>query len=160
MELKEHNGIHGKVKWTKYRAGTREVIAESEWASNMIMLGTDTGKDLILDRLAGTNTYSLNITHGDIGTSSTAPAQGDTTLTTVSARAAKANANVSSNTVAIDFFFADASLSNTTYREFGCFVDGTSSVSTGKIFNHVLFASALVKSSGEDVTISVTFTLT
>ncbi len=160
MEAHEHNSIEGKVRWTKCRAGTSEVLAQSDWARNLVMLGTDTGKDLILDRLAGTNTYTLNITYGDIGTSATAPAASDTACTAVSARAAKTLASVSGNTVTVDFFFTDASLSNTTYREFACFVDGTATVSTGRIFNHVLFSSALVKSSGEDVTISVTFTLT
>lgn len=150
-------GIKGKVQWRKYRAGT--LIAESEWADNLVMLGNNTGKDLILDRLAGTNTYTLNITHGDIGTGNTAPAISDTALTTVVARTSVALANVSSNTVTFDFFFADGDLANGTYKEFAMFCDGTATVSTGKIFNHVLFASNLVKATGEDITIGCIITI-
>jgi hypothetical protein len=150
--------IKGKVRWTKTRQG--QIVEQSDWADNLVMLGTDTGKDLILDRLIGNNTYSLNITHGDIGTGDTAPAISDTALTTPVARTSVALSNISSNTVTFDFFFADGDLANGTYREFGCYVDGTATVSTGKIFNHVLFASSLVKSTGEDITVSVTFTLT
>lgn len=154
----EDISIKGKVQWRKYRNG--KLIDESEWADNLVMLGDNTGKDLILDRLAGTNTYTLNITHGDIGTGSTAPAASDTALTTAVARTPVTLANVSSNTVTFSFFFADGDLANGTYKEFGCFVDGTATVSTGKIFNHVLFASNLVKATGEDITVGVTFTLT
>lgn len=156
--MQEGLSITGKVKWKKHRAGI--LVDESEWANNLVMLGTDTGKDLILDRLIGNNTYSLNITHGDIGTGSTAPAASDTALTTAVARTSVALSDLSSNTVTFDFFFADGDLTNGTYEEFACFVDGTATVSTGKIFNHVLFASSLVKSTGEDITVSVTFTLT
>lgn len=154
----EELSIKGKVQWRKYRDG--KLIDESAWADNLVMLGDNTGKDLILDRLAGTNTYTLNITHGDIGTGNTAPAASDTALTTAVARTPVTLSSVSSNTVTFDFFFADGDLSNGTYKEFACFVDGTATVSTGKIFNHVLFASNLVKSTGEDITVSVTFTLT
>lgn len=156
--MEEGISIKGKVQWKKYRDG--KLIAESEWTNNLVMLGADTGKDLILDRLAGTNTYSLNITHGDIGTGNTAPAISDTTLTTPVERTSVALASVSSNTVTFSFFFADGDLANGTYKEFAVFCDGTATVSTGKIFNHALFASNLVKATGEDITVGVTFTLT
>lgn len=150
----------GKIKIITYKAGTKEILRETEWYPNRVMLGTNTGKDLILDRLNGTNTYTLNITHADIGTGTNTPADGDTTLQTVVARAAKVTGTISTNILSLQFFFSDASLANGTYREFGTFIDGTSTVSTGQIFNRALFGTAYVKASGEDTTVQLDITLT
>lgn len=162
--LKEGFKIQGKVRWIKHEHrswlmrqlfGPGKVIEVSEWKKNLIVFSTNHGLDLILRRLASDNTYSLNITYADIGTSSTAPAITDTALTAAVARAPIALANVSGSTVALRFFFADGGLANGTYTEFGMFVDGTSSTGTGQMFNHVLFSSSLVKASLQDVTVEV-----
>ena len=149
----------GQIRVITTKAGTKEVLRVSEWVSNLIMLGADTGKSLILERLIGTNTYSLNLTHADIGTGSTSPASSDVALQTPVARAAVASGAMSGNVATLQFFFADAILPNGTYREFGSFVDGTSTVSTGKIFNHALFGVPYVKASGEDSTIEMQITI-
>jgi hypothetical protein len=158
--VKEKGGIKGKVRIFKTRAGTNEILNITKWTDNLVMLGTNTGKDLILDRLNADNTYSLNITHGDIGTGTNTPAVSDTTLQTPTVRVAKANGSIASNVLSIFFFFSDAVLANGTYREFGSFVDGSATISTGQLFNRVLFASAYVKATGEDTTVQVDFTLT
>jgi len=175
--IQENSGITGKVRiittkslpkgffnwlWYKVILGkkTGQKLRETEFTSNLVMLGTNTGKSLILNRLNADNTYSLNITYGDIGTGTNTPAVSDTTLQTPTVRVAKANGSVSSNILSLFFFFSDAVLANGTYREFGSFVDGSATVSTGKIFNRVLFASPYVKASGEDTTVQVDFTLT
>lgn len=142
------------------KAGTKEVLRISEWTSNLIMLGTNTGKTLILQRLIGTNTYSLNLTHADMGTSSTAPSTSDTALIAVVARAAVSSGAISGNVATLQFFFADGALANGTYYEFGSFVDGTGTVSTGKIFNRALFGVPYVKAAGEDTTIEMQVTIT
>lgn len=142
------------------KAGTKEVLRVSEWTSNLIMLGANTGKTIILQRLIGVNTYSLNLSHADMGTGSTAPSAGDTTLQAPVARAAVASGSISGNVATLQFFFADANLANGTYREFGSFIDGTGTVSTGKIFNHALFGVPYVKASGEDTTIEMQVTIT
>ena len=142
------------------RAGTKEVLRVSEWVSNLIMLGADTGKSLILQRLIGTNTYSLNHTHAYMGTGTTAPSAGNVALQTPVSRAAVASGAMSGNVATLQFFFADASLPNGTYAEFGSFVDGTATVSTGKIFNRALFGVPYVKASGEDSTIEMQVTIT
>ncbi len=142
------------------KAGTKEVLRVSEWTSNLIMLGANTGKTIILQRLIGINTYSLNLNHADMGTGSTAPSAGDIALQTPVARAAVASGAMSGNVATLQFFFADANLANGTYREFGSFIDGTGTVSTGKIFNHALFGVPYVKASGEDTTIEMQVTIT
>lgn len=156
----EKTGLTGKVRIIQTKAGTDEVIAISPWSKNMVMRGTDTGIDVILDRIAGTLTYSLNLTYADIGTGTNAPALSDTTLQTASARAARVTASVSGDTVTMRYFYTDAALSNTTYNEFGTFMDGSATISTGKIFNRVLFSSPYVKTSGVDTTIEVAISIT
>lgn len=151
--------MSGRVRFIKTKAGTNEIISVSEWQKNLVVSGADTGRNLIAQRLSGVNTYSLNITHADIGTGTTTPANTDTTLQAPTVRAALTLASVSNNIVGLQFFFSDASLPNGTYTEFGTFVDGSASVSTGKLFNHALFGTAYGKSAGEDTTVEVEYTI-
>lgn len=151
-------GMVGTVRWISYRAGTKELLRESPVSKNKIMFGSYTGYDQILKRLAGDNTYTMNILYMDIGTSATAPALSDTQLTAAVARAAAPVITQVSNVVSFQFFFADASLANGTYREVGTFIDGTASINTGQIFNHALFATPYVKTSNEDTTVQIDFT--
>lgn len=149
----------GVVSVIKTDSKTGEVISVMR-QKNRIMLGTNTGKDLILDRLAGDNTYSLNISYGDIGSGTNTPADSDTALQTPVTRVAKSSAIVSGNVVSIQFFYPDGGLANGSYNEFASFVDGSATISTGKIFNRALFGSTYVKATGEDTTVQVDFTLT
>lgn len=158
IKIQEKNFMEGLVTVIKTDSKTGEILSVMK-QKNRIMLGTNTGKTLILQRLIGTNTYTLNITHGDIGTGTNAPADSDTQLQTAVARIAKATATISANVATIQFFFADVDLANGTYTEFGSFVDGTGSVNTGKIFNRALFGTAYTKASGEDTTIQLDITL-
>lgn len=158
--VQEKNGVVGKYKIITYKAGTKEILRETPWQKNLIMLGTNTGKTLILQRLAGINTYSLNITHLDIGTGTTSPAVTDTALTTAVARASTPVATIVGNTLSLQFFLTDAELANGSYKEIGTFVDGSAGLGTGKIFNHALFGVTYVKATGEDTTIQVDFSLT
>lgn len=151
--------ITGRVRVITRKAGTDKILRVSEWTKNLIMNGTSTGKNLVAQRLGGTNTYTLNITHGDIGTGTNPPTAGDTTLQTPTVRVAKTNAIIVGNVVTLQFFFSDATLPNGTYQEFGTFVDGTATISTGKIFNRALFGSPYTKASGEDSTFEVEFTI-
>ena len=157
----ETAGMKGRIRVVTRRAGTGEILRETPWTPNMIMLGTNTGKDIILDRMNSENTYSLNITHADIGTGTTPAAASDTELETAVARAAKATGVVSSGVLSLQSFYADANLANGTYREFGTFIDGSAGVDTGQIFNRALFGgSGYVKATGEDTTVELDITIT
>ncbi len=160
LAAKFNIAISGRVRIVVRKAGTDEILRASEWSENLVVSGTDTGRNLIAQRIGGTNTYTLNITHGDIGTGTAAPANSDAQLQTPSVRAAKTSAIISNNIVTLQFFFSDAALPNGTYNEFGTFVDGTATISTGKLFNRALFGTAYVKASGEDTTVEVEFTIT
>lgn len=157
--VQEKNCMMGMVTVIKTDSKTGEVLSVIK-QKNRIMLGTDTGKSLILQRLIGTNTYSANITHAEIGTGTNTPADSDTALQTPTTREAKTTATISSNVATFQFFFPSADLPNGTYREFGTFIDGTGTIGTGKIFNRALFASAYVKATGEDTTVQLDITIT
>ena len=159
LGIKNGIGASGKVRITKTRAGTREVLSVME-IKNLIVSGDNTGRNLICQRLAGTNTYSLNITHADIGTGTNAPANGDTALQTPTVRGALTLASISNNIVTLQFFFSDATLPNGSYTEFGTFVDGSATIGTGQLFNRALFGITYNKAAGEDTTVEVEFEIT
>ena len=152
-------GISGRVRITTYKAGTKKIIKKGKWSKNLVVSGTSTGRNLICQRLGGTNTYTLNVTHADIGTGTNTPQNSDTQLQTPTVRGALTAAIISSNVVTLQFFFSDSALANGTYTEFGSFVDGTGTVSTGKLFNRALFGSAYVKATGQDTTVEVELTI-
>jgi hypothetical protein len=149
--MRDKFNLKGKMKIITSKNG--KVIRETPMYNNLIVDGTDTGFNLILDRLYGTNTYSLNITHLDIGTAITAPALSDTTLGSAVARTAVATKVQGSDDITFRFFFADGDLPNDDYEEVGLFIDGSTGVSTGRMFSHALFGSTYTKSLGEDSTL-------
>ena len=127
---------------------------------NLIMQAANYGKDIIIQRLCGVNTYSLNILWGEIGTSQTAPAITDTALGAPIARTAVALAvDNGYNTAQLQFFFPDSTLTNVTYYEAGTFVDGSSSIGSGQIFNHALFSVGYTKAAGTDITYEMDLTI-
>lgn len=179
-------GIEGRYKITKSKAcsvctpiqavnadhvcahevgSVERPIIETAEGKNLIMLGTNTGKSLILGGLASAYSglpyvgFTGGINYVAIGTSSTAPAISDTQLGSESARSVVSLAAISTNILTIQGFFPDANLTNATYNEIGTFVDATATANSGKIFNHALFGTPYVKSSGEDTTIQLTFTI-
>ena len=160
----EEASIKGTVTIRAYKAGTKELIRELSFP-NMIMQGSSTGKDLIVQKLiaayTGSDPYTLHITHGVIGTSQTTPTAADTQLGAESARTPLAFGQDNGYNMAVmQFFFPDSSLTNQTYYEFGIVVDGTSGANTGKLFNHALFGTPYSKSAGVDTTIEVDITFT
>jgi len=140
--MNDNFNLKGKMKIITSK--DNEVVRETPFYNNLIVNGTDTGFNLILDRLYGTNTYTLNITHLDIGTAITTPALSDTVLGAPVARTAVATRSLVGDEITFRFFFADADLTNGSYNEVGLFVDGTGTVSTGKMFSHALFGSTFL----------------
>jgi hypothetical protein len=151
--------VKGSVILRAYRAGTKELLKEIA-TPNLIVSSPNRGLDLIVQRLIGTNTYSLNITHGEIGIGQAAPATTDTQLGSAVVRVSTTySADNANQKAALQFFFPDSILPNQTYYEFGTFVDGQPSLGTGQLFNHALFSQPYAKVSGVDVTVEVDFTV-
>lgn len=126
--------------------------------ANLIVSSNNHGQNLILQKLAGEDTYTLHISHGDMGTGSTTPALSDTNLTTGVARAVLAAYSISNNIITLQFFFSDGVLPDGTYYEFGSFVDGSGTLGSGQLFNHAIFGVPYVKTSGVDTTVEVQLT--
>ena len=154
---KENWKLAGKVRVISTCAETGKLLKTTPWSKNLIVLGTNLGLNLVMQRLATNNTYTLNIKFGEIGTGTTTPLEADTGMETAVTRVATSYSASSSNVATVQFFFPDSILANGTYTEFGTFVDGTSTLASGQFFNHVLFASSYVKASGVDTTIEVQF---
>jgi len=123
---------------------------------NLIMDSPGYGLDLLIQRLVGINTYSGNIQWIEIGTGTATPTVNDTGLTTPSIRLAVSYQEDFGTTEAVvQAYVSDANLPNGAYSEVGSFVDGTSSIGSGQIFNHALLSPTYSKVSGQDTTIEV-----
>jgi hypothetical protein len=179
----QHIGIKGMITVRRYKAGTidaaRAILARhGKFAtdklaelfaqnflgigarnSNLIVSSANHGRNIIAQQLGGITTYALPITYAEMGSGSTAPANSDTALTTSVARQSADAVTVANNVVDIQFFFSDSALPNGTYNEFGTFCGGTATLGSGQLFNHALFSPSYVKTSGEDTTIDVEFTI-
>lgn len=128
--------------------------------SNLVMDSVNYGLDLIIQRLVGINTYSLNLQWIEIGTGTTTPTVNDTALTTPSVRAAiSLQEDYGATDAIIQAYITDANLPNATYAEVGSFVDGTSTIGTGQLFNHALISPTYAKVSGQDTTIEIDFNI-
>jgi hypothetical protein len=125
---------------------------------NTVMDSPNYGIDLLIQWLSGVGTFAstvLPLSYIEIGTGSTTPAITDTALTTPTNRAAVGFQQDYATTDAIvQAIFSDSQLANGTYYEMGTFCGGTSSVGSGQMFNHALFASPYTKSAGTDSSIN------
>lgn len=117
--MKTNFKFKGKYRIITTDSKTGKVIKTSPWIENLIMLGTNTGVNLLLGRLANVLTYDVIITSAEIGTGTTAPANSDTDLVTpVVTGIAVAASVVSSGSILLTFFIPSGSLANGTYKEF------------------------------------------
>jgi len=125
---------------------------------NTVMDSPNYGIDLLIQWLSGVGPYAstvLPLSYIEIGTGSTTPAVTDTALTTPTNRAAVGFQQDYGTTDAIvQAIFSDSQLANGTYYEMGTFCGGTSSIGSGQMFNHALFGSPYMKSSGTDSSLS------
>lgn len=117
---------------------------------------TTVGRAVIARRLAGNNTYTGNVTHTALGSSSSAVAIGDPQLTAETYRKALSSGAFASNISYLETFYTATETSGT-FREYGHFIDGTSSANSGQIFNH--FLQTVTKSVTETLNVQSTITI-
>jgi len=115
------------------------------------------GRECFTGRLIGETTYTGAINYGALGTGSTAVSDADTTLGTEVKRKAVATRTRTGNSATLRFFYSKSD-TNGTYNEFGTFIDGTSTVDTGQMFNRVL-TGGWTKSASESLTVTAQFDL-
>jgi hypothetical protein len=151
--------VQGKIDEAQQliKAGTVEILQK-----NLVVFSLNYGYDILVQFLISAYTGSfafastLGIAWGEIGTGNTAPANTDTALTTPTNRASVSYAaDIGFNEAQVQFFFPDATLTNTTYYEAGCFIGGSASIGSGNMFNHALFATPYSKSAGTDTTLEI-----
>jgi hypothetical protein len=128
---------------------------------NLVMDSPGYGLDLIIQRLVGINTYSLNLSYIELGTGTATPTVNDTALTTPVIRLPVSFQQDYGTTDAIvQAYVSDANLPNGTYTEVGAFVDGSTTIGSGQIFNHSLLSSSYIKVNGQDSTVQVDVNIT
>lgn len=101
----------------------------------------------------------IQISHAELGTSTTAPANGDTGLITPTGATRKAIGSMASSSNIGNFTaFWAATEATGTWREFALFINGTGTSNSGTIFNRV--AINVTVSSSDALTIDGTVTIT
>ena len=146
----------GQGRWIKTRGGI--IVEASPWTENKVIANDGRGVYNFLDRLTGITTYDSIIDYADLGTSATAPTAADTDLNAGVVRAQIAAVSRSGLTADFRFFYADVLTPDDTYNEIGMFTDGNATLGTGRLFNHLVFSTPLVKATGEDHTVQLRIT--
>lgn len=157
QKLLETSGVKGEVKILTHKNGV--LVRETDWMRNLVVSGSNTGRNLIAQRLAGIATYTLEITHAAIGFGDTSPSNSDTQLEDEQARTDPATVEVTNNIIDFRFFFADGDTPDGDYWEFGTFIDASLTPNSGQIFNRLVFSEVYTKATGEDTTVLVRFTI-
>ena len=117
------------------------------------------GRSKVAEALAGDLAVieDIEINFTSLGTGSTAPANGDTTLETEVFRKVVASATFKDNQLFVTAFYTAPEVSGT-FNEAGLHIKGTAGVDTGTLFSRV--ATSIVKAVTETLTIDYTTTLT
>lgn len=168
LRLGDNATMTGEVVIRAYRTGTNELLKEIK-QKNLIMTGSNTGRDLLINWLltwaynnsAATGTpITPGVNYIAIGTGTATPVAGNTQLQTECNRAQISYAADLTNTQAqFQTLFPDGILTTgTVVTEVGSFIGGTASANTGYIFNRALLGTAYTKSAGTDTTIQITIT--
>ena len=173
MELNEGLGLTSNVILRAYERGlipwltahgfsyddarcrAAEHIVGSVWSHNIIVTS---GKVLVAKMLMDASGYDTGLTYCAIGSDSTTPAVGDTTLATEENRVAVTSKSRTVNAVTYSTFFT-AAQSTYAIEEVGLFGHSTASGTTdsGELFNHALL-SYDNSAASVDLTIDVAIT--
>ena len=144
--------MRGDMKFTVRDAKT-DAIKKVYLYKNLVVT---VGRQNIAQRIASTNTNTLNVNYGAVGTGTNTPANADTTLQTETFRKAISSNSSTANQAFLSFFYS-ASEAVATLKEFGSFIDATGSADSGVMLSRV--AINVVKTSSDTLTIDVTYTI-
>ena len=117
---------------------------------------TTVGRSVFAQRLVNVTTYTGIVNYCALGTSSTAPAVGDTQLGTETYRKALSPSTYANNIAYLETFFSSTD-TNGTFEEFAFFIDGTGSANTGQMFNR--FTQSVTKSATESLNVQSTVSI-
>lgn len=94
------------------------------------------GLAIVAQRLAGDDTYSLEINYGALGDGSGAIADSDTEMENEVYRKLASSSSHDGKTAYIDFFYEKADVAGT-FTRFANFIDGEAGVNTGIMWSHL-----------------------
>jgi len=117
------------------------------------------GRAVLARWIIGDNTYDADsgANYGSLGTSATAPVNGDTQLTAESYRKATSSVARSNNIATLSNFYTATEVTGT-FEEAGWHIAGTGSANTGQLLSHFL-TTTIVKSSTETLTVESVLTI-
>jgi len=147
---------HGLSYDDARRHGVCEIRARVE-RHNLVVT---TGKELMCQMLIDDSGYDTGLTYCAIGSDSTSPAVGQTTLVTEENRKLITSKSCTTNVITLSTFFTSAE-SNYAIEEVGIFGHSTasSSADSGVMFNRVLLSYDNSGASPLDLTIDVEITV-
>lgn len=181
--LKEKAGFRGRITLTNYAIDNKEAedihnlissmgimhqglfeyldkklrslcaVKETAFDNAVVM----TGRSVFTRLMVADTTYTGEINWGAVGTSATAVSDTQTQLVAEVKRKGIATRVRTNDSVTLRFFFTKSDV-NGTFQEFACFIDGTTTVNTGQMYNRAL-TGGWVKSSLEAMTVTVTLDL-
>lgn len=108
------------------------------------------GRSVLMQRLAGTTTYTGTANYCALGDDNTAPSVGDTTLNNETYRKATSSATFLSNVAYLETYLTQTEVTGS-FEEFGYFIDGGAGVDSGQLFNHFLYS--ITKSAVEGLNV-------
>lgn len=117
------------------------------------------GRAVIARWIIGDNTYSGDdgANYGSLGTSATAPVNGDTQLTTETYRKATSSVARSNNIAYLSNFYTATEVTGT-FEEAGWHISGTGTVNTGQLLSHFL-TTTIAKTSVESLIVESVLTI-
>lgn len=149
----EKVALVGVYKFTARHAESGKVLRTYVYRN----LVPTVARQMIANNLtSGSPTNVMKITHCALGSSSTAPANGDTQLGTEVYRNNIASLTNSANIAYATGFFSATETSGT-YAEAGIFSDGTGTANSGVLVSHVLIS--ITKSTSVTLTLDWTLTI-
>lgn len=150
-KFNDKQGIGGFLTITKLRDGVPVWVSEP--MSNKVVMGSGYGRNLIVRKLAGDDTYGLEIDSASIGDSNSAAADGQTDLVNPLVEDIPITNKVAvDDDLTVDVFVADGNLPDDTYEEFGLFIGG-------RLFCRVVISPAYTKAAGEDTLFTYSLSL-
>ena len=147
--------LHGL--WQEYNWYLKQL--HKQFLINQIVvenLTTTVGRSVLMQRLAGTTTYTGTVNYCALGTSATSPTVGDTQLGTETYRKALSSGTFAANIAYLETFFTASEVSGS-FNEYGFFIDANGSANTGQMFNR--FISAQTKSTVQTLNVQSIITL-
>lgn len=151
MEIKENVELVGV--WNAVVKNAAGEVVSNHTFKNLI---PTVGRTAMAAQHADNYTNAMKVTYLAVGSSTTAPANGDTTLGTETARKILGSNTSAANESSVAVFFA-AGEATGTHREFGAFGDGSATTASGSADSGIMYshtAANVIVGASETLTLT------